>query len=194
MANKKNDNGFSYIDVMIGLLILMIGVLGSASALTYNLLRSYGSEKQIIAKQIVNSTIESVFATRDIQINGADPKANWGTIGNVGNNPVGGVPKGIFLTGWCPIREDLGADGVAGTSDDACAATTVCPSGPGQNSSAITKGFERQIVITDVQDPTRPAPPHEITRRRVDVNVRYRVNQLWRQETMSTIITNYAGF
>ena len=46
-ANRKsNEKGFSYIDVMIGLLIMMIGILGATQALTANLLRSYESEKQ----------------------------------------------------------------------------------------------------------------------------------------------------
>lgn len=193
MKHRISESGFSYIDVMLGLLILMIGVLGSAAALTYNLLRSYQSEKQIVAKQIVNSTIESVFATRDIKIT-VDADEEWNSIGNVGSNPVNGVFKGVFLTGWTPIREDLGADGVAGTADDACAAPGNCASGNGQNTSVVTQGYERQIVITDVQDPTRPSPPNDIARRRVDVTVRYRVNQLWRQETMSTMITDYAGF
>lgn len=193
MKHRINEKGFSYIDVMLGLLILMIGVLGSASALTYNLLRSYQSEKQIVAKQIVNSTIESVFATRDIKLS-IDADAAWDSVGNVGTNPVNGIYKGVFLTGWTPIREDLGADGVAGTADDACAAPGNCASGVGQNTSNIITGYERQIVITDVQDPTRPSPPNDIARRRVDVTVRYRVNQLWRQETMSTLITNYTDF
>jgi hypothetical protein len=97
------------------------------------------------------------------------------------------------LTGFCPIREDLGWDGVAGTNDDACPGGGACQvAGRPDNTSAIVNGFERRIVITDLQDSERPSPPHAISRRRIDVTVRYFVNQLQREQTVSTIIANYA--
>jgi hypothetical protein len=106
---------------------------------------------------------------------------------------VNNVNQGIFLTGFTPIREDLGWDGVAGTIDDACAAGSPCQvSGRPDNTSPVINGFERSVVITDLQDPERPSPPHRIARRRIDITVRYNVNQLQRQQTISTIITNYS--
>ncbi len=192
MLQNNNEKGFSYIDVMIALVILMVGILASAAALTANIVRSIESEKQVVAKQIALSTIESIFSARDIARVGA--VSGWGTVGNVGTNPdTNNVNQGIFLTGFTPIREDLGWDGVAGTIDDACPATSACQvSGRPDNTSAVVKGFERNIVITDLQDPERPSPPHPIARRRIDVTVRYNVNQLQRQQTISTIITNYS--
>lgn len=187
---KNNQAGFSYVDVMIGLVILMVGVLGATSALTANLLRSFESEKQIVAKQIALSTIESVFSARDIARPGAIE--GWNSVGNVGSNVVAGVPKGVFLNDWRPIREDIGWDGVAGTNDDACDAGSPCQvSGRPDNNSNVINGFERKIVITDLPDPERPSPPHDIARRRIDVTVRYNVNLLIRQQTVSTIIANY---
>ncbi|MBS1792426.1 MAG: hypothetical protein JSS81_01155 [Acidobacteria bacterium] len=192
MIQNQNEKGFSYIDVMIALVILMIGILASAAALTANLVRSFETEKQVIAKQIALSTIESIFSARDIARTGAI--SGWSSIGNVGSNPdASGNPQGVFLNDFCPIREDLGWDGVAGTADDACAAGNACqvPGRP-DNTSAALGGFERRIVITDLQDAERPSPPHPISRRRIDVTVRYNVNQLQREQTVSTIITNYA--
>jgi type II secretory pathway pseudopilin PulG len=195
--NKSVQNGFSYIDVMIGIVILMVGILASAGALTANLIRSHETEKQVIAKQIALSTIESIFSARDIaRVGGVE---GWDSIGNEGSNPVGGVNRGIFLTGWRPIREDHGWDGVTGTIDDACDAGAPCVvprvvnnvSITTTNDSPILDDFERQIVITDLQDPERPSPPHKIARRRIDVSVRYNVNRLQRQQTISTIIANY---
>ncbi|HVE55619.1 MAG TPA: hypothetical protein VNB22_02250, partial [Pyrinomonadaceae bacterium] len=152
MLQKSNERGFSYIDVMIALVILMVGILASAAALTANLVRSYETEKQVIAKQIALSTIESIFSARDIARTGA--VSGWSSIGNVGSNPdQNGSPQGIFLTNFRPIREDLGWDGVAGTVDDACPAGSVCQvSGRPDNTSQIVTGFERKIVITDLQD------------------------------------------
>ena len=186
---QTNAKGFSYVDVMIGLVILMVGILGATQALTANLLRSYESEKQIVAKQLALSTIESVFSAREI----ANPGSveGWDSVGNVGSNLVAGVPKGVFMTGFRPVREDIGADGVAGTADDACDAPGNCQVNSITNSSAVTPNFQRQIVITDLQDSERPSPPHAIARRRIDVTIRYFVNSLQRDQTISTIITNY---
>jgi hypothetical protein len=175
---------------MIALVILLVGVLQMASALSANLLRSYETEKRIIAKQIGLSTIESIISARDIARPGA--LEGWDSIGNVGTNPVDGTFRGVFLNDWCPIRQDLGWDGVAGTADDACPAETVCQVGENPpNASEVLPGFERQIVITDVPDDERPSPPNPISRRRIDVRIRYFYNTLAREEVISTIITNY---
>lgn len=182
---KKNESGFSYIDVIIAIVILMVGILGATAALTANLLRSYESEKQIAAKQLALSSVESIFSARDIAKKGSIE--GWDSIGNVGQ-----IEKGVFLTDWRPVREDIGWDGVAGTADDACDVGTPCkvkdnPS----NISLVISGFQRKIEITDLQDSDRPSPPHAIARRRIDVTVRYNVNQLVREQKISTIITNY---
>lgn len=186
----RSEKGFSYIEVMIALVILLVGVLQMASALSANLLRSYETEKRIISKQIALSTIESIISARDIARTGA--VEGWDSIGNVGSNPVDGSPRGIFLTGWRPVREDLGWDGVAGTADDACAEGSSCNVGGNPpNTSAVVKGYQRQIVITDVADSERPSPPYPIARRRVDVSIKYFFNSIARTETVSTIVTNY---
>lgn len=192
MFQKTNERGFSYIDVMIALVILMVGILASAAALTANLVRSYETEKQVISKQVALSTIESIFSARDISRTGAI--SGWNSVGNIGSNPgPSGTPQGVFLTGFCPIRQELGWDGVAGTVDDACPAGSACVvGGRPDNTSEVLNGFERRIFITDLQDSERPSPPHPISRRRIDVTVRYNINQLQREQTVSTIITNYS--
>lgn len=185
--SRQCENGFSYIDVMIAVVILMIGVMALAATLTANLVRSYETEKQIIAKQLAVSTIESIISARDINRNGADD--GWVTVANV--NPGDPQSRGIFLNGWTPIREDLGLDGIAGTADDACPANGFCDVNGNQNTSPELPGFERQIVITDVNDPERPTPPNPITRKRIDITIRYRINQVLRQQAVSTMLSVY---
>jgi type II secretory pathway pseudopilin PulG len=197
MLKKSNEEGFSYVDVIIAIVILMVGILASVGALTANLVRSYETEKQVKAKQIALSTIESIFSARDIVRPDSDSRPGsvigWDSIGNVNTNPVNGVNRGVFLTGFRPIREDAGWDGVVGTVDDACDAGGPCQvSGRPDNTSRVVDGFDRRIVITDIDDPERPSPAHKIARRRIDVTVRYNVNQLQREQTISTIIANYA--
>lgn len=190
-ANKGNrETGFSYIDVLISITILLVGVLALVSALTANLVRSYESEKRIISKQLALSTIESIISARDVKRAGAID--GWNTIGNVGNNPVDGTPQGIFLNDWKPIREDLGWDGVAGTIDDACSGTAPCTV-PGRptNSSPVLTGYQRKIIITDIPDPERPTPPHPIGIRKIEVKIRFYVNGAAREEIGETLLTNY---
>jgi hypothetical protein len=186
---NTRDSGFSYVEVMIALVILMIGILGMLSALTANMIRSYEAEKRVAAKQVALSTIESIIAAREIMRPGVID--GWDSLRNEGANPPMGTPDGIFVTDFRPIREELGWDGVAGTVDDACEGEGACAvSGRPTNTSAVVKGFQREIVITDIEDPERPAP-NPISRRQITVNIRYFVNHLVRTETVSTMITNY---
>ena len=184
------DKGFSYIDVMIAIFILMVGILAMVSAITANLMRTYETEKRVIAKQTALSTIESIISAKEIARPGVIE--GWQSIGNEGTNPVNGVPKGIFLNGWLPIREDLGWDGVAGTIDDACPSGGACNvSGRPVNNSPELPGYSRQIIIEDVPDPERPSPPNAVTRRKITVNINYQLNQAIRELSVSTIVTNY---
>ena len=189
LRRKSGENGFSYIDVMIAIVILMVGILAMLSALTASLIRSYETERRVIAKQMALSTIESIFSAKEIE--NLNVVAGWDSLRNV----IGGLPAGeidgIFLTGFNPVREESGWDGVAGTADDACAGTCTNAFSGVVNSSPIINNIERRIVITDVADPERPSPPNFITRRRIDVTIRFFVNGLIREQTASTIITDY---
>ncbi|MFM9904267.1 MAG: hypothetical protein ACKVQJ_06815 [Pyrinomonadaceae bacterium] len=188
--NRTQEGGFSYIDVMIAIVIMLVGVLALAGALSANLVRSMESEKRIAAKQMALSTIESIISAKDIQRAGVVD--GWDSIRNVRTSvPVGEI-NGIFVTGFQPVRIETGWDGVFGTVDDACAGSGPCVvSGRPNNTSALVNGFQREIVITDIADSERPSPPNPVTRRRIDVNIKYFVNQATRNETASTIITNY---
>jgi Tfp pilus assembly protein PilV len=186
--NRTGEQGFSYVDVIIAIMICSIGILAMTAALTSNLIRAYGMTTQIAAKQVATSTLESVFSAREVQ----KPDSvggfleGWDSVGNVGTNPVDSVPQGVFLTGWNPVREKNGSDGVAGTIDDACAAAnTDCP---GQTTpNPIVKGLERRIVITDEADPTFTT----IRKRKVAITVRYRISNFLREETITSLITDY---
>lgn len=186
---KGKENGFSYIDVMIAIVILMVGILGLVSAILANLVRSYESEKLILAKQMALSTVESIISAKALQRPGV--VEGWPSIRNVISPVPVGEANGIFQTGFNPVREDMGWDGVAGTIDDACVATGPCVvAGRTPNTSPVIQGFDREIVIVDLIDPERP-PPNPISRRTITVTIRYHVNQAFRTQSVSTILTNY---
>jgi type II secretory pathway pseudopilin PulG len=188
MNINKNEKGFSYIDTMIGLVILMIGVLALAAAVTTSVVRSRESEQQLIAKQLANSALESIFSARDIRLSGA---IGWNSIGNLGSNIVDGVAMGIFVPGQSPIRTEAGNDGIIGTADDACAGNGPCCVGGICNNSQVLTGFQRRITITDINDPQRPTPPWPIMMRQVEVIIYYHTSTAIRQERVSTVISSY---
>lgn len=175
IIKHDNENGFSYVDVLIGITILMIGVLALASAITAGVVRSREGEQRLIARQLATSTVESIFAARDMDA------LRWDGIGNVGNNPVGGVAQGKFLVGRRQIFDQDGADRIFGTADD---------------DGTVTPNFEREIKITDICDPERRSPNcnppgiHPVMMRLVEVTIFYQGVGVWREEKMTTIISN----
>lgn len=159
-------------------MIMTVGVGASLSALSLAMVREVEADSKNVARQITSSALESIFAARDLRNN--NPLNNWIAINN------DGVTGGMFLTGWRPVRMDAGFDGINGTADDSCATGQNCTVGANTNSSLEIKGFERQIVITDIPEAGVPT----IRKKRIDVNVRYIVGQQTRTERISTLVTN----
>jgi type II secretory pathway pseudopilin PulG len=178
--NGKTEAGFSYIDVMIALVILLVGILALLSGISGSVIQSRGHERQLIAKQIATSTMESIMSVKE-----TDPaRLGWIAVGNVGTNPdANGINRGIFLTGFQPVFLNAGPDEVIGTADD---------------TGAQVDGFQRQIAITDVCDPDRPSsicvPPgtSAIRIRSVVITVNYFVGTIQRQEILTTVLTDYS--
>ena len=179
MQSKNGEKGFTYIEVIIAIIIMTVGILACLSAITFAMFRERQAENRNTARQVTSSASESIFAARDLRNNNV--LNNWTAI----NNDTATVP-GIFKTGWTPIREDPGFDGIHGTADDACGAGTNCPSGGGTNNSAEVVGFQRRIVISDIAEAGITA----IRKRKIEISVRYFAGQIIQEETVSTIIAD----
>jgi type II secretory pathway pseudopilin PulG len=180
----KLEKGFSYIDVMIAVVVLLVGILALLSAITGAVFQSRGQEQQLNAKQVATSTMESIMSVKETT--DLVGQLGWIRIGNVGSNPnAAGANQGIFVTGFQNVRTDAGPDEVIGTADDA---------------GAQVPGFQRRIVITDECDATRPsfncvpvpAVPFPVKIRSVQVTVTYFVGTVQRQEVLTTVLTDYA--
>lgn len=179
----NSESGFSYVDVMIALVILLVGVLALLSGITASVIQTRSQEQQLMAKQIMTTTMESIMAVKE-----TDPtRMGWGAVGNVNTNPhpVTGVNQGIFPTGFQQVRTDAGPDEVVGTADD---------------TGAVVPGVQRGIVITDVCDPERPSPvpvcpspggAAAVRFRSVQVTVRYQAGPVLRNEVLTTVLTDY---
>jgi prepilin-type N-terminal cleavage/methylation domain-containing protein len=176
---SKNQEGFTYIEVMIAIVILTVGILAQLSALSLSMLRASESEKRNEARQLASSTIESIFSARDL--GNANGISNWNSV-----NMSDAHPDGIFKPGWNPIREDSGRDGIHGTADDACAYGGSCEVNGYINNSEVNIDFGRKIEITDIVEPAFT----DVRKRRIEVKIRYYVGQLLREETLSTLIAD----
>lgn len=178
---NSSSAGFSYIDVMIAIVILLVGILALLSGISAAMVQSRGQEAQLEAKQIASSTMESIMSLKETDPN----RLGWITIGNLNTNPdpETGVFRGIFLNGERIVRTNAGPDEVIGTADD---------DGP------IVPNITRQIEISDVCDPDRPSyncptpGPMAVRIRTVRVTVRYLIGQVRRQEVLTTVLTDYA--
>lgn len=175
---EKSEAGFSYIDVMIAIVVLLVGILALLSAITGAIFQSRGQEQQLNAKQIAASTMESIMSVKETaHVSGL----GWNRIGNTDCSPTGGPP--IFATGFQQVTDSAGPDEVIGTCDD---------------TGAVVPGFQRRIVITDECDATRPSPncvppgTFGVRIRSVEVTVTYFVGTIQRQEVIKTILTDYA--
>lgn len=178
--NDKTSAGFSYIEVMIAIVILLVGMLALLSSISGAVLQSSGQQQQLTARHLAASAMESLMSVKETDPN----RLGWDAIGNVGSNPdVDGNPQGIFLTGVQPVMTDAGPDEVIGTADD--------------NGGALPR-YQRQIVITDQCDPDRPSyncptpGSGRVRLRLVVITVFYYVGQLQRQERLTTVLSDYA--
>jgi prepilin-type N-terminal cleavage/methylation domain-containing protein len=179
MKKKTGQSGFSYLEVMIAIVILTVGIMAQLSAMSFSMFRASESEQRNAARQIASSTIESIFSARDLGNSNGISNFNAINLTTVHAN-------GIFLDGWRPIREDSGIDGILGTADDACSGAGTCTVGAYTNSTPVLTAFDRQIVITDIVETGVPVA----NKRRIDVKIRYFVGQVVREEVLSTIIAD----
>lgn len=164
MRKKENEEGFSYVEIIVAILIMTVGIVTVLSALSLAMVRQSESEKINIARQIASSTLESIFAVRDQQ-DSSKALSNWEAINNVGTS------QGVFSTGWNDVRELPGADGIYGTADD------------GGNEII---GFQRRITIKELD----AGGGVEAIHKRIEISVRYRIGALQRERTTNSAISN----
>jgi type II secretory pathway pseudopilin PulG len=177
---NKQEAGFSYIDVMIAMAILMVGVMALVGAITNGINLTTRSALALSAKQVSSSTVESIFTARDLDT------FLWPAIGNVGDALV---PAGVFLTGKQNIYPTPGKDGIIGTADDSWGADGIQGNADDAAANTPAVGILREIIVTGLVDPDRPTSP--ITLRQIDVNIYYKQGAIERKETFTSYIASY---
>ena len=189
------DRGFSLIEALVALSILMVGLLGLAQVFYVGMMHASTSSAHLIAREKAREAIESVHTARDSRT------LNWGNIRNVNaptctniaaNAPLPAVNLtatggGVFLNGEQQLRQ-AGADGLVNTADDAAAGPEELPGRNGRfevgppTDDVPLNDFWRTIDICDVNDDLR----------QIIVTIRYRVGPQERRYSLTTYVSSFS--
>jgi len=184
---RKAQRGFSLIEVMISIVILVIGLVSMLGVFGLAMAATQTSAQNGTAKQLANEAIESILTARETA------NVSWTQIQNTGSG-------GIFLGGFNPVNCP-GVDGIVGTADDAACGPQILeqpgPTGvyagtcPPDVCTPLTN-YQRQIAITPVFPPGGGAIPIP-SLRAITITIQYTTAQssLPRQYVLNTFISEY---
>jgi prepilin-type N-terminal cleavage/methylation domain-containing protein len=204
VADAPDQRGFSLIEVVVAMSILVVGLLGLAQVFYLGMVNASTSSANLIAREKAREAIESVHTARDTRT------IAWTAVRNVDAptctaiDAVGGQPAvafvanggGVFLNGEQPLRRP-GADGLVNTDDDALAGPEELPGANGRfepgpppadpdatvdDDDIALSEFWREIAICDVNADLR----------QIQVTVRYRVGPHVRRYTLMTYISSFS--
>ena len=110
----RQESGFTLIEAVIAILILTIGLVGTAAAITYALQYGAISRNVTKAKLLVVASFEEIESLRNSR------RLDFKQISNVGSVDNTGVTNQFtgFSSGFRIIPLNPGTDGVYGTDDD----------------------------------------------------------------------------
>jgi prepilin-type N-terminal cleavage/methylation domain-containing protein len=183
---KSTQQGFTLIECMISMVILVIGLLSLLGVFGIAMASTQTSQMNGTAKLLADEAMEGILTARETA------NISWAQINNTGSG-------GIFLPGFLPI-DCAGVDGIIGTADDAACGPQILeqpgPTGvyvgtcPPDVCNTLTN-FTRNILISPVIPPGGgPASP---TLRQVTITVQYTTPQLNvpRQYVVNTYISPF---
>ncbi|MCP9495560.1 MAG: prepilin-type N-terminal cleavage/methylation domain-containing protein [Pyrinomonadaceae bacterium MAG19_C2-C3] len=113
-ARNCGEAGFTLIEMTIAILILTIGLLATAGAVTYALAASNMSRHVTDAKLMTTAVLEQMQTLRNAG------QLTFGQIANAGavDNSDATTPFAGFSTAFEPVSIVPGTDGIYGTPDD----------------------------------------------------------------------------
>lgn len=160
----KREAGFTLVEAVAAIFVVTIGLIGTVAAITYALEFGSISRNVTSAKSVIISTIEEMETLRNSKRLEYRQIANVGSVNNTGTtNPFSG-----FSTGFKPVSNDPGADGVNGTDDDLIDKGVDGVFGTSDdffNQTLARQGYQREITITNLSG----SP----TIKKVEIKVRY---------------------
>jgi type II secretory pathway pseudopilin PulG len=160
--DENSEKGFTLIEAVIAILIITIGLIGTAASITYALEYNSVSRNSSNAKLIITSSIEEIESLRNTRRLEYKQISNVGSVDNTNcDNTFNG-----FSNGFIDVSINSGPDGVSGTDDDLLNAGVDGTFGTADDftdPSFARGGFSRQITITQLSS----------TVKRLEIRVRY---------------------
>lgn len=161
-SKNSGEKGFSLLEAIVAILIITVGLIGTAAAITYALKFGAISRNVTNAKLIATGSIEEIDALRNTRRLDFNQIANVGAVDNSSSvNTFTG-----FSTGFQPISINPGPDGVNGTADDLRDPGADKEYGTADdfdNDALVRGGYQRQITITSLNS----------TLKKVEIKIRY---------------------
>ncbi len=183
----KRDAGFTLIEVMISMVVLVIGLVSLLALITYAVSTMQLAQEDLIAKNAAKEGLESVYSARN------DGFLGWSAIQNIANG-------GVFDSNFDPLCQ-MGSDGLINTTNYFASPSCVVgpenlilpgPDGVIGTADDITiplSNFQRQIQINNTYLPSGALNP---SLRQIIVTVQYSTPQFGqRQYSITSLISQY---
>lgn len=180
LRQSQAARGFSLLETLIALAVLLAGIIGAAQMFAQSLSYMEFSQDDFIAQEKAQEAAEAIFTAK------YSNQTTWSQIANFG----AGSPGGLFLQGPQPLLLPGSADGLFGTTNDEGMPTDYILQ-PGPDGKLGTpddikmplSNFTRTITITNVlNDPNL---------RQIQVTVTYSIGTTQRSYTLTTFISAF---
>ena len=173
----RSDRGFTLIETLMAVAIVVTGVMGLAAILTDALSFMQGSQANFIAQQEAEQAMEAIFTAKYTN------SILFTQIANTTSSP-----PGIFLSGPQPILQP-GPDGLVGTSADSSAlpAYIVNPGPDGLMGTAD----DINVPLTNMTRTIAIAPAADTNLTSVTVTVNYTAGRFKRSYSMTSYISAF---
>lgn len=150
-STVSSESGFTFVESLVSVSILAVGLLGLAAVLSAGLTRLTGAPTELVARQKIQEAVESVYMARDTRV------ITWASVRN--QHGATGSDGGVFADGPQPLR-DPGPDGLVNTADDGDIEALTDPGpdltpGTGDDVRVPLSQFTREIRIRDLSPQLR---------------------------------------
>jgi type II secretory pathway pseudopilin PulG len=178
LGKKRKESGFTLLETMIAVTVLMIGLLSLAGLLATSLTYMRNAENDFIAQDKAEEAMEAIFTAK---------YTDSITFSQIANTTAS--PPGVFLATAQPILQP-GSDGLVGTAADSTAppAYIYYPGpdglmGTADDLTVALNGFTRTITVTPY--------PGDSNLKQISVTVNYTLGSLNRSYTMTSYISAF---
>ena len=160
---RRSEGGFSLLEMVVAMIIVTVGLLGVASAISYSLMASNRGKGVTNAKMLIVGMLEQMETLRDTgQLH----------FNEISNGVVSGSTFNGFPATFQPVSMTPGPDGIYGTADDLINAgpdgvygTTAAPGDDFTDPTLARPGVQRRVVISTL-------PTNDFLKK-IEVTVRY---------------------